>query len=106
MTIDATSAPTHVSGGPPVVALDFNGHPGLIFGVGSAGSQLLGVADHASGNGVTLDDNSITLNDDYIGLNLAGVAAGNGGNGVLVWSESNGDFIGQNSRTPAAWSRT
>jgi parallel beta-helix repeat protein len=97
VTIDATSAPTHVSGGPPVVALDFNGHPGLIFGVGSAGSQLLGVAaDHASGNGVTLDDNSITLNDDYIGLNLAGVAAGNGGNGVLVWSESNGDFIGQN----------
>jgi parallel beta-helix repeat protein len=97
VTINAQSAPTHVSGGPPVVALDFNGHPGLIFGVGSHGSQLLGVAvDHASGNGVTLDDNSITLNDDYIGLNLAGAAAGNGGNGVLVWSESNGDFIGQN----------
>jgi hypothetical protein len=97
MTINATSAPSHVSGGPPVVALDFNGHPGLIFGVGSDGSQLLGVAvDHASGNGVTLDDNSITLNDDYIGLNLAGAEAGNGGNGVLVWSESNGDFIGQN----------
>ncbi len=97
MTINATSAPTHVSGGPPVVALDFNGHPGLIFGVGSDGSKLLGVAvDHASGNGVTLDDNSITLNDDYIGLNLAGAKAGNGGNGVLVWSESNGDFIGRN----------
>ena len=29
VTINATSAPTHVSGGPPVVALDFNGHPGL-----------------------------------------------------------------------------
>jgi parallel beta-helix repeat protein len=97
VTINATSAPTHVIGGPPVVALDFNNHPGLIFGVGSAGSQLLGVAvDDASGNGVTLDDNSITLNDDYIGLNLAGAAAGNGGNGVLVWDESNGDFIGQN----------
>ncbi len=98
VTIDATSAPTHVSGGPPVVALDFNGHPGLIFGVGSAGSRLLGVAvDDASGNGVTLDDNSITLNDDYIGLNLAGVAAGNGGNGVLVWGESDGNFIGLNA---------
>ena len=97
MTINATSAPTHVSGGPPVVALDFNGHPGLIFGVGSRGSHLLGVAvDHASGNGVTLDDNSITLNDDYIGLNLAGAKAGNGGNGVLVWGESDRDFIGQN----------
>ena len=98
VTINATSAPTHVSGGPPVVALDFNGHPGLIFGVGSAGSQLLGVAvDDASGNGVTLDDNSITLNDNYIGLNLAGAAAGNGGNGVLVWGESNGNFIGLNA---------
>ena len=97
VTIDATSAPTHVNGGPPVVALDFNGHPGLIFGVGSAGSQLLGVAvDDASGNGVTLDDNSIMLNDNYIGLNLAGAAAGNRGDGVLVWGESNGNCIGQN----------
>ena len=97
VTINATSAPTHVSGGPPVVALDFNRHPGLIFGVGSDGSQLLGVAvDDASGNGLTLDSNSITLNDNYIGLNLAGAAAGNGGNGVLVWGESDGDRIGQN----------
>ena len=97
VTIDATSAPTHVSGGPPVVALDFNGHPGLLFGAGSGGSQLLGVAvDDASGNGVTLDAGSITLNDNYIGLNLAGAAAGNGGNGVFVWAESNGNFIGLN----------
>jgi len=79
VAIDATSAPTHVSGGPPVVALDFNGHPGLLFAVGSGGSQLLGVAvDDASGNGVTLDAGSVTLNDNYIGLNLAGAAAGNG----------------------------
>jgi parallel beta-helix repeat protein len=98
VTIDGTSAPTHVSGGPPVVALNFNHHPGLIFGVGSVGSHLLGVAvDDASGNGVTLNDNLITLDDNYIGLNLAGAAAGNGGNGVLVWSESNGDLIGQNT---------
>jgi parallel beta-helix repeat protein len=97
MTINATSAPTYVSGGPPVVALDFNGHPGLIFGVGSDGSHLLGVAvDDASGNGVTLDSNLLTLDDNYIGLNLAGAAAGNGGNGVLVWSESNGDDIEPN----------
>jgi parallel beta-helix repeat protein len=97
ITIDATSAPTHVTGGPPVVELDFNGHPGLIFGIGSDGSHLLGVAvDDASGNGVTLDDNSITLDDNYIGLNLAGAKAGNGGNGVLVWSESNRDDIEPN----------
>ncbi len=97
VTINATSAPTHVSAGPPVVALDFNRHPGLLFGVGSGGSQLLGVAvDNASGNGVTLNADSITLNDNYIGLNLAGAAAGNGGNGVLVWAESTGNFIGLN----------
>jgi parallel beta-helix repeat protein len=97
VAIDATSAPTRVTGGPPVVALDFNGHPGLLFAAGSAGSQLLGVAvDHASGNGVTLDASSITLNDDYIGLNLAGAAAGNGGNGVYVSAASARNFIGLN----------
>jgi parallel beta-helix repeat protein len=97
VTIDATSAPTHVSGGAPVVELDFNGGQGLLFGEGSAGSQLLGVAaDDANGNGVTLNADSITLNDNYIGLNLAGAKDGNGANGVLVWSESDGNFIGLN----------
>jgi parallel beta-helix repeat protein len=97
VTIDATSAPTHVAGGPPVVALDGNGHPGLLFAAGSGGSQLLGVAvDDASGNGVTLDAGSVTLNDDYIGLNLAGAAAGNGGNGVYVSAASARNFIGLN----------
>jgi len=102
VAIDATSAPTHVSGGPPVVALDFNRHPGLLFGVGAGGSQLLGAAvDDASGNGVTLDAGSVTLNDDYIGLNLAGAAAGNGGSGVFVWAASARNFIGLNgSRAP------
>ena len=97
VTIDATSAPTHVSGGPPVVALDCNGHPGLLFSGGSGGSQLLGVAvDDASGNGVTLDAGSVTLDDNYIGLNLAGAAAGNGGNGVYVSAASAWNVIGLN----------
>jgi len=97
VAIDATSAPTYVSGGPPVVALDFNGYPGLLFAVGASGSELLGVAvDDASGNGVTLDAQSVTLNDNYIGLNLAGAAAGNGNNGVYVSATSAGDFIGLN----------
>jgi parallel beta-helix repeat protein len=97
VTIDAASAPTHVSGGPPVVALDFNGHPGLRFAAGSGGSQLLGAAvDDASGNGVRLDASSITLNDNYIGLNLAGAAAGNGSNGVYVSAASGRNFIGLN----------
>src|SRR5450755_1844060 len=97
VAIDATSAPTYVSGGPPVVALDFNGYTGLLFAVGASGSELLGVAvDDASGNGVTLDAQSVTLNDNYIGLNLAGAAAGNGNNGVYVSATSAGDFIGLN----------
>jgi parallel beta-helix repeat protein len=97
VAIDATTAPTHVSGGPPVVALNFNRKPGLLFAAGSGGSQLLGVAvDDASGNGVTLDAGSITLNDNYIGLNLAGAKAGNGGNGVYVAAASGRNLIGLN----------
>ena len=97
VAINAASAPTHVNGGPPVVALDFNRLPGLLFAVGSGGSQLLGVAvDGARGNGVTLDAGSVTLNGDYIGLNLAGAAAGNGGNGVYVSAGSGRNFIGLN----------
>ena len=98
VTIDATTAPTHVNGGPPVVALDFNGNPGLLFAAGSSGSQLLGVAvDNASGNGVTLDAGSVTLNDNYIGLNLAGAAAGNGADGVYISATSARNLIGLNS---------
>ena len=60
--IDATTAPTHITGGPPVVELDCNGNAGLTNAAGSAGSQLLGVAiGAANGNGITLDAGSITL---------------------------------------------
>ena len=97
VAIDATTAPAHVSGGPPVVALDFSGNPGLRFAAGSGGSQLLGVAvDDARSNGVTLDAGSITLNDNYIGLNLAGAAAGNGADGVYVSAASARNLIGLN----------
>src|SRR5580704_9564362 len=85
VTIDGTSAPTFASGGPPVVELNANGHAGLTFAAGSDGSQLLGLAvANANGNGVTLNASSITLNDNYIGLNLQGQAAGNSGDGVYV----------------------
>src|SRR5260370_14709474 len=43
VTIDATAAPTHVSGGPPVVEIDCNAHGGLRFAAGSAGPPTLGV---------------------------------------------------------------
>ncbi len=98
-TIDARSAPGYVSGGPPVVEIDFNSRAGLRFDVGSGGSQLLGVAvGHATGNGVTLNARSITLNDDYIGLDLNGRAFGNQGNGVYVSATSSGNSIGLNRR--------
>ena len=97
VTIDATSAPTYASGGPPVVAFNFNGNTGLVFGTGSANSQLLGVAvDNANGNGVTLNAGSITINNDYVGLNLAGAAAGNSGDGIFVSANSSNNQIGLN----------
>ncbi len=95
--IDATSAPTHVRGGPPVVEIDCNARGGLRFGAGSGGSQLWGVAvDNARGNGLTLKAGSITLSDNYVGLDLAGAALGNHGNGVYVMRSSSGNLIGLN----------
>lgn len=98
VAIDARSAPTYVSGGPPVVEIDCNWHAGLRFAPGSARSQLLGIAvDNASGDGVTLNAGSITLNNNYIGLDLAGSAFGNHGDGVYVSGRSSRNLIGLNT---------
>jgi hypothetical protein len=95
--LDGTSAPGYVSGGPPVVEINCNNNAGLVLAAGSDGSRLLGMAvDNASGNGVTLNAGSITLDGNYIGLNLAGVAFGNGGDGVYVSSGSSNNLIGLN----------
>jgi parallel beta-helix repeat protein len=81
-----------------VVEIDCNAHAGLQFAAGSGGSQLLGVAvDNASGSGVTLNASSITLNDNYIGLDLTGSAFGNHGDGVYVSATSSRNLIGLNS---------
>jgi hypothetical protein len=97
VTINGTSAPAHVSGGPPVVEINCNGHAGLRFVMGSADSQLLGVAvDNASGDGVTLNAGQITLTGNYVGLNLAGAAFGNRGDGVYVSRTSPENLIGRN----------
>src|SRR5262249_27164407 len=95
--LDATTAPTYASGGPPVVEINCNGNAGLTFGLGSDNSQLLGFSiGGASGNGVTLAGGGITLNYNYIGLNLSGAALGNGGDGVYVASTSSNNQIGAN----------
>jgi hypothetical protein len=97
VSIDATTAPGHAAGGPPVVEIDCNRQAGLRFAAGAGGSQLLGVAvDNASGDGVTLNAGSITLNGDYIGLDLRGNALGNRGDGVHASAGSSGNFIGLN----------
>jgi hypothetical protein len=95
--IDATTAPAY-AGSAPVVELNANQNGGLVFAAGSTGSQLLGLAvDNASGNGVTLDAGSITLNRNYIGLNLAGAPFANTGDGVYVSSTSSNNVIGVNA---------
>ncbi len=97
VTIDGTSAPNYVAGGPPVVEVNFNNNAGLAFAPGSEGAQLLGLSIcGASGNGVTLDAGSITLAGDYVGLTLSGQAIGNSEDGVYVASGSSNDLIGSN----------
>jgi len=93
--IDGISATGYY--GRPLVELNCNGKAGLRFAVGSAGSQLLGLAvDNARGDGVTLNASKITLNGDYIGLDLLGRRAGNGGDGVYVAPGSSRNLIGLN----------
>ncbi len=95
VAIDGTSAYNYA--GSPVVEVNAKRHAGLVFAPGSAGSKLLGLAiTDAGGNGVTLNDGSITLNLNFIGLNLAGAALGNGGDGVYVSATSSNNRIGLN----------
>lgn len=85
------------TGTAPSIGLDCNGHAGLVFDVGSQGSQLVGLAvGNAAGNGVTLVAGNITLNNNYIGLALDGSAAGNSGDGVFVAATSSANQIGYN----------
>jgi parallel beta-helix repeat protein len=97
VAIDGLSYPGRQRGSAPPIGIDFAGQPGLIFGPGSAGSRLLGVAvDNAGGSGVTLNARGITLNADYIGVGLDGSAEGNHGAGVQVSAASGADRIGLN----------
>lgn len=95
VTIDGTSATGYY--GRPLVELNANGKAGLHFAPGSGGSQLLGLAvDNARGDGVTLSASKITLNDNYIGVDLYGRRAGNSGDGVYISPSSWRNLIGLN----------
>jgi hypothetical protein len=95
--LDGYSAPNYVAGGRPGVEVDFNDHPGFRFAGGSTGSRLRGLAvDDASGAGISLYGNSITISASYIGLDLSGRPFGNHGDGLYVSRRSIRDQIGLN----------
>ncbi len=95
--LEGYSAPNYVAGGRPVVEVDFNDHPGFRFTGASTGSQVRGLAvDDASGAGISLYANAITINGSYIGLDLSGRPFGNHGDGLYLSRRSTRDRIGLN----------
>jgi hypothetical protein len=97
--IDGTSAPGYLPDA-PVVVVDFAGNAGLQFAPGSDDSSLLGLGvGGASGNGVTIAANRITLHGNYIGVDptSASPAFANGGDGVHLASHTHHNVIGVNS---------
>lgn len=102
--IDGTTAPGYVSGNTttvPLVAVNFNNAgSGFNFNSGSAGSGISGLSIYGSNsNGITLNDSSITLLKNYIGLNLSGTAGGNAKNGIYISSTSTNNIIGSNPKS-------
>jgi len=79
------------------IAIDFNGHQGLIFkGKTAAGSSLNGFAlGNASGDGIVLDASRVTIQNNLIGVALDGTTArGNEGHGITITNRSNNNLIG------------
>jgi parallel beta-helix repeat protein len=95
--IDGTTAPTYA--GNPVVEIDASRHAGMVFGRGSAGSWLVGIAViDATGNGIVLNAGDMLLNHDYVGVNIAGERAANTGDGISVSATSSNNQIGKNPK--------
>ena len=95
--IDGRSAPRYKTGGPPVVEINCADHPGLQIAGDATGSALLALAvDNASGDGIRLRAGRVTLDNNYLGLNLAGKAYGNRGDGLYVAGTSSRNLIGLN----------
>lgn len=95
--LDGYSAPGYRSGGRPLLEVDFSDRPGFRFEAGSDGSQVRGLAvDDAGGAGISLYASAITVNADYIGLDLSGRPFGNHGDGLYVSPRSVRNRIGLN----------
>jgi parallel beta-helix repeat protein len=102
--IDGTTAPGYVSGNSttaPLVAVNFNNvGSGFNFNSGSAGSGISGLSIYGSNsNGITLNASSITILQNYIGLNLNGAAGGNAKNGIYIATASINNIIGSNPKS-------
>lgn len=94
VTIDGSTAPGFA--GTPVVAIDANGSPGLLFNVAAAGSTLRSLAiEHARGAAVTLDAPGTTVVGNFLGVQLDGkTPAGNLGDGLVINATSHHNTIG------------
>jgi hypothetical protein len=93
VTLDGTTAPGFE--GAPVVAVDFSGQAGLSVAKAAVGSVIEGLAlVNARGSGLELRAPNVTVAGNYIGLDLSGKPAGNGGDGVKIFSSSRGNLIG------------
>ncbi len=81
----------------PGIAIDFNGRAGLVFrGSRAAESSLRGLSlQDAGGDGLRLDANGITVQNNFFGLMLDGVTGqGNSGNGIRITANSSHNTIG------------
>jgi hypothetical protein len=81
----------------PGIAIDFNGRAGLVFrGSRAAESSLRGLSlNDADGDGLRLDANGITVQNNFFGLMLDGVTGqGNSGNGIRITANSSHNTIG------------
>ncbi len=95
MTIDGTTAPGYA--GAPVVQIDNNGNSGLEYAAEARTSVLNGLSiTGASGAGVTVSTDVMSVIGNYIGLTPDGSVAGNGGDGVLLTSGASDNQIGAN----------
>lgn len=104
VVIDGTSAPGYVSGGSPVLGVDFQGAVGLVLTEGAEGSQILGLAlGNAAGAGISIAAPAVTIAANYIGLTPTGGTLGNAGDGILLKAGSDGSTIGSNPSNSSAW---
>lgn len=93
VTVDGTTAPGF--NGAPVLAVDFNENSGLVIAGHANGTRVAGLAlVHARDSGLALRASNVTIAGNYIGLDLSGRAAGNGGDGVKIFPSSARNLIG------------